>query len=246
MQPNNLPQYPVQGPQPQMNPSMGTVPVELPKEHKPMGLIVGLIMSILLLLAALGFGFWAFAQMQDYKNNSDQKSAAAVQTANAEQKKQLDAQFAEQEKSPLKSYTSPATSGSVKIVYPKTWSAYIAETPENSSPVDGYFYPDFVPSLTGKNNYYLRVQISDVAYKTTVDTFAGNAKQGKVTITAYKPEQVKDATVGVRIDGQIDPQKKGSMVILPLRDKTLKIWTENEAAANDFNSIVLKNLTYSP
>ena len=246
MQPNNLPQYPNQVPQqPQPNP-YGTVPVQMPKDQKPVGLYVAIAVVSLLLLAALIFGVWAFMSRQDYKSNSDEKAQAAVLVANEQQKKDLEAQFAEQEKSPLKSYTSPASSGSVKIVYPKTWSAYVAESATGSNPVDGYFYVNFVPAVNGKNNYYLRLQVVDTAYKSVADSYNSAAKQGTVKISAYVPEQVKNATPGIRVDGQLDAQKKGSMVILPLRDKTLKVWTENEASAADFNNIVLKNLTYSP
>lgn len=245
MQPNNQPMFqgPVMPPQPGV--PMGQVPVQLPKDKPPFGLIIGLVITVLLLIGAVIFGFWAFASMQDYKNNSDKKAAAAVVVANEEQKKQLDAQYAEQEKSPLKSYTSPSQFGSVKLVYPKTWSAYVVEQTSGSNPVDAYFYPDFVPNTGGKNNYYMRMQISSAPYKAEVDKFKSLAQQGKVTVTPFKPEQVKDATVGVRIDGQLESDKKGSLVILPVRDKVLKIWTESDAAANDYN-VVLKNLTYSP
>lgn len=246
MQPNNLPQYPGQVPVNQaQKPNFGTVPVEMPKEQKPIGLYVGIAVAVLVILALLIFGLWAFMSRQDYKTNSDAKAASAVASANAQQKKDLEAQFAEQEKSPLKSYTSPSSSGSVKIVYPKTWSAYISES-ATGTPVDGYFNLNFVPSINGKNNYYLRLQVLDTAYKSAVEAYNSPAKQGIVKISAFAPEQVKNATPGVRVDGQLDAQKKGSMVILPLRDKTLKIWTENEASAADFNNIVLKNLTYSP
>lgn len=243
---NNQPMY-QQGPN-SVTPNgvaMGTVPVQMPKDKPPTGLYISLGIAVFLLVVTLVFGIWAFMQMQDYKTNSDKKSAVAVTVANTEQKKQLDAQYAEQEKSPLKTYTSPSQYGSVKIVYPKTWSAYIVELASGSNPVDAYFYPDFVPNVAAKNNYSLRMQITSASYKTEVDQLNSNVKQGKITVIAYKPEQVKDATVGVRVDGQIANDKKGAMVILPVRDKVLKIWTENDSAMADFNN-VLKNLTYSP
>ena len=246
MQPNNMQPYGGQVPVQTPPPNMG-VPVQLPKDQKPVGLIVGFVVTLLLFVAALVFGFWAFGQMQDYKNNADKKSAVAVAAANAEQKKTLDAEYAEKEKSPFTSYTSPSQFGSVKLVYPKTWSAYVSEGNATSNPVDGFFNPAFVPDVAGdKNSYILRVQVSSTPYQATVNSYADKVKQGKITVTAFKPEQVKDATPGVRLDGQINNTKSGAMVILPLRDKTLKIWTENPNALNDFNNTVLKNLTYSP
>ena len=234
-------QPPVQTPPPTMG-----VPVQLPKDPKPVGLIVAFVIVLLLFVGSLVFALWAFGQMQDYKNNSDKKAVAAVAVANEAQKKALEAEFSEKEKSPFTSYTSPSQYGSVKLVYPKTWSAYVAEGTNSANPIDGYFNPNFVPSTTGKNSYILRAQIVSQPYQSVVATYNDRAKQGKITVTAYKPEQVASTTPGVRLDGQIDTDKTGAMVILPLRDKTLKIWTENQAAVADFNNTVLKNLSYSP
>jgi hypothetical protein len=246
MQPNTMQPYGGQQPVQTPPPNMG-VPVQLPKDPKPVGLIVAFVVTLLLFVATLVFAIWAFGQMQDYKNNSDKKSAAAVTAANAEQKKTLDAEYAEKEKSPYTSYTSPSQFGSVKLVYPKTWSGYVSEGVSSGNPVDGFFNPAFVPDISGdKNSYILRIQVTNQPYQTVLNTYNDEAKQGKVTVTAFKPEQVKDATAGVRLDGQINNAKSGAMVILPLRDKTLKIWTENPSALNDFNNTVLKNLTYSP
>ena len=105
-------------------------------------------------------------------------------------------------------------------------------------------YPDFVPGVNSdkKSNYALRLQISSGSYKNELDQYKARIDQGKLRAVAYKPESLKDATVGVRLDGQITYDKKGSMVILPLRDKILKIWTENEA--NEFEKRIedLENL----
>jgi hypothetical protein len=48
------------------------------------------------------------------------------------------------------------------------------------------------------------------------------------------------------LSGQIAQQQKGTMVILPLRDKTLEVWTESDAYLSDFKNYVLPNLTFSP
>jgi hypothetical protein len=208
--------------------------------------IIGVL--ILLLVGLIIFAMVTFGQMQDYKNNSDQKSAKAVKEAKAEQEKILKAAFAEAEKEPLKSYTSPSAFGSVKILYPKTWSAYILENSSDGTPVDGYFYPDFVPNTSSdkKNNFALRIVINNNRYQAELQKHQSNLKLGKTTSTTFKPQNVADAPIGVRLDGIINSGKKGSMVILPLRDKVLKVWTENQANQNDFNNFVLKNLTYSP
>src|SRR3990167_10130003 len=101
-------------------------------------LVLSDILLILALVAALGFGWWAFSQRQDYKNNFDKKVAEEVAKAQAAQKTQLEQEFAEKEKSPSKSFKGSETYGSVAFDYPKTWSAYVDQSGGNQ-PINGYF-----------------------------------------------------------------------------------------------------------
>ncbi|HPR10175.1 MAG TPA: hypothetical protein PLJ04_01205 [Candidatus Saccharibacteria bacterium] len=232
-------------------PAPGQVPnpmsPQLPPDPKtPVWLIVAMIIATLLAIVFLVLTVLFYMQMSDYKNNSDQKSAAAVEQAKATQAEELKLQFAEQEKEPLKSYTAPGSAASTKIVYPKTWSLYAVEG-QNGNSVDAFFNPNIVPDTTNKGNVYaLRMQVLDKPYATVVKEYDAPAKKGEVRISPYKPEQVSAAEQGVRIDGVVRDKVSGTMVILPVRDKTIKIWTETENYVNDFNNFVLKNLEYSP
>lgn len=233
--------------------SYGPAPVATPitqpftdnsKHHAPKGIIATVIL-VVLLIGTLIFGIWAFMGMQDYKNNSDEKSAAAVVVAEADQEKKLQAEFAEQEKLPVKTYQGSADFGSVKIVYPKTWSAYIDENTQGTTPIDAYFNTNFVPGLNQSKPYSLRMQVVSQAYTKTIKDYDNDVKKGALKATPFIADQVK-GTTGLRLDGQITNKYRGSIVLIPLRDKTLKIWTETEAGIPDFNNIVLKNLTFVP
>lgn len=254
MDPKNMPVYngAPMPPNPNMfaPPAPGQAPntmVQPPSPHKTsLGLIIAVVVLGLATIAFIALTILFYSQMSDYKNNSDQKSAAAVETAKKEQEQQLKAQFAEQEKEPLKSYTSPSSAASTKIVYPKTWSLYALEGKDGTS-VNAYFNPNSVADVSSKTNVYaLHFQVLDKAYASAVDEYASAAKNGEVRITPYKPELVPKAEQGVRIDGIVRDNVNGAMVILPVRDKTIKIWTETDAYLNDFNNFVLKNLEYSP
>lgn len=128
------------------------------------------------------------------------------------------------------------------------WSGYIIEQSGNSGTVvNGYLYPNFVPNIgDNKTNFSLRFQINDTNYNNELNKYTQLVKKGTLKSTPFAPEQVKGAIVGVRLDGQLEQNKRGAMVILPLRDKVLKIWTENQSAINDFTNIILKNLNYTP
>lgn len=216
----------------------------LPKQGGLKLLPITIILGVLFVFTLI-FGFWAFAQMQDYKNNSDQKSAAAVKVAESAQEAKLNVEFAEKEKSPYKTYQSSADFGSVKIVYPKLWGAYVDETALSGTPVNGYFHPNFVPNTTGQTPIALKVQVLSTPYATSLKEYEGYLSAGQVKAGPIVVDGVKNVT-GMRFDGKITGLYSGSVVLFPLRDKTLKIWTEIPANIPDLNNIVLKNLTFVP
>ena len=235
---------------PQLAPAsmLPPTPNGLPANKPPVGLIVGLVVMTLLFIVSVVLALVFYMQASDYKNNSDQKSAFAVEQAKEQQKKELETVFAEKEKEPLVSYTSPADLGSVFITYPKTWSAYIDENASSGTPLNAYFHPNFVPTEKGSSenetNFALRAQVLQQSYKQVNDSFAQQIKKGEATATALTG--LPGGTTGVRIDGKIDSKKTGSVIIIPVRDKVLKIWTEGDGYKNDFNNFVVKNLKFNP
>lgn len=210
-------------------------------------LLIPVILLALLFVGAASFAVWAYGSQQDYKNNSDEKAAAAVE-ANKKVIQSADAtKYAEAAKQPLKLYVGPDAFGSLKLNYPKTWSAYvIAVDASGGTPLDAYFNPDYVPGVGNQSSSFaLRVKILTQSYSSIVSQYTSTVKQGKATATPYKLPKLP-SVIGTRIEGQLAQNKQGSMVILPLRDKTLEIWTESDTYKNDFNNNILANTTFSP
>jgi hypothetical protein len=218
------------------------------------GLALSLGFAVILLIAAIAFGGWAFSSRQDYKDNSDAKAAAAVTVAKQAEAKAKDIQFAEDVKQPLRTYTGPESYGSIVLKYPKSWSGYVADTGSTSTnPVDGYFYPNIVPSITNPaSSFALRVQVINQSYADVLKTLASQqtssqSSQGQtpLVITPYALPKVPK-TVGIKASGSLTSTKVGTMVVLPLRTTTLEVWTEGTQYTNDFNNNILPNLTFSP
>ncbi len=231
-----------QHPQPQQ---YGGMPVGQPKKSFN-GLIIPLVLAVILFLAAAGFGVWAFAGMQDYKNNSDKKISSAVTIAQQETTTAKDKEFTEKYKNPLNEYKGPASFGTLNIKYPRTWSAFVTEaTATGGTPVDGYFHPGFVPGLLSGTDYALRVRVVSKQYADELKQFESKIKTGKVKASPFKPAKV-EGVVGTRIDGEINTGQQDSMVLFPLRDKTIEISTESAQFRGDFDSIILANLTFVP
>jgi hypothetical protein len=206
-------------------------------------LLIPLILAGVLFVAAASFGIWAFMSREDYKNNVDQKISVAVGVAEQQTASEKDNEFAEKEKLPLQEYAGPAAYGSVVVKYPKTWSAYVSEK-TGGTPIDGYFNPSVVPGTEGNPNYALRMQVLNTSYTQEIKKYDSQVKAGKLKASPYIPAKVQTVT-GMRFDGEVVNGKTGSMVIVPMRDKTLKLWTESNNYLGDFNNIILPNYTFS-
>lgn len=204
-------------------------------------LLIPLILAILFFFGALGFGLWAYSSRADYKNNADAKIAAAVEIAKEKTATEKDNEFIEREKQPLKEYQGPASHGTLSLKYPKTWSAYVDET----RTVDGYFHPNFVPGINGDASYALRVQVVDKSYADELRSFDGDVKQGVTQAVPYKPVNVENI-IGTQFTGEIGDNKTGVMILMPLRDKTVKIWTEADQFKADFFDNVMANFKFVP
>lgn len=197
-------------------------------------LLLPLIIVSLLLLGALGFGYWAYAGLQDYKNNVDIKITEAVEAAEKIIAAEKESEYAEKEKSPFVTYQGPSTYGSLVITYPKTWSVYIDEG--SSAPLSGIMHPRFVPA-NDETSYALRFEVVNKAYDTELKAFDSKVKNGQIRVSAYRAPKV-DSMLGSRLEGELTNKKQGVLILLPLRDKTLKLWTEGQDYRSDFDTLL--------
>jgi hypothetical protein len=213
------------------------------KESGSVSVVLAAVFGVLLLFSLI-FAGWAFAGRQDYKNNVDSKINDAVVVAVQEAETAKDAEFIEKEKLPTRTYKGSATYGSLTFDYPKTWSVY-AEEATSGVVLDLFAFPLVVPGVTPTTSYALRVEITSTTYDTELKRYERDIQTGAVTSTAYRAEKVP-GVLGVRLDGAIEREVQGSMVMFPLRDRTIKIYTEIPEFANDFNSIILPSVNFVP
>lgn len=204
-------------------------------------LIIPLVMSVVLVIGLTVFGIWAYMQYVDNRDNVAEKVAEAVADAKVAQQEELEIAFAEREKLPTRTYISPGAIGSVRITYPKTWSVYADEREKGAQPLNAYFHPKYIPA-NDDTAYAARLTVENSAYDREVDEFKSKIEKGTVKA---KPIKVSDIP-GVRLDGNIFREFNGTMVIFPLRDKTIKVWTQADTFQKDFDSIILANLSFEP
>jgi hypothetical protein len=251
MPPNNQPTAPPPNQQYQAPPApQGPPPPDYKSasqqahDHHKLYLLLAIVFGVLFLGAA-GFGVWAFIERNEYKNETEGIVASEVEQAVAENTEQLEAEFTEREKEPLSSYSGPAAFGSVTVEYPKTWSAFVDESGSGSTPLEGYFHPRFVPDPSGDTLIALSVEVVNRTYDRALQPFERAANQGRVEISPIEAENV-DGVLGTRVDGEIERDVQGSVVLFELRDKTLILTTQSTEFLGDFNNIILANLEFNP
>lgn len=201
-------------------------------------LVIPLVITCIILVVASVMAVVYYGKYVDQRDNNQPVIETAVKQAEAAQKKELEADFAEREKLPTGSYTSPSELGSVKLTYPKTWSSYVDL--KNEGEIQYYGHPSYVPAQNV--NYALRMSVTNKSFAQEMKTFEALVKKGDLKATSVQVSGVK----GSRLDGLFKKDQKGSMVVFPLRDKVLKVWTENVEFQGDFDKIVLKSLTFVP
>lgn len=201
----------------------------------------------LLFIGAVVFGVMAYLGEQDYKNNTNEKIDTAVDVAKKQIATTKDNEFAEASKSPVKNYQASATYGSISFDYPKTYSGYVVESNvDTGKPVDGYFQPNIVTSINDDSvAFALRINVLSESYDSLLRGFSQNIKFGTVTAAPFRAARVPQA-LGTRLDGAIFQKKQGTMILLPLRDKTIEIWTESNQYANDFAKYVIPSINFVP
>ena len=200
--------------------------------------VVLLVVATLLLVLVSIFAVIQTGNVSKYKNNANQLIASAVVQAKSAQQTLDNASYQKQIQSPFASYLGPASYGSISFSYPKNWSSYI----NNTSGIDGYFYPGSLPSVddASASNYSLRINVVNASYSDTLNTYSSS----DASVVPYSLPKVQ-GNIGVQINGKLNNGKTGTLIILPLRTQTLQIWTEGGGFNNEFNQI-LSSLTFIP
>lgn len=205
-------------------------------------LLIGLgVVAGILLLLTIFFGARAFINSEDLAeaNQQGQIEGAAAQKS-ADEKA-----FTAEKNSDFRTYVAPDYAGSFRVNVPKSWS--IAVSPNDSgNTLSALSNPDFVENKLDK--YALRFALvnKDIdEVKKPLDNLTKEKDPNKRKLN------VEDITVsgikGFRYTGQISSKiPNGTLVLVPLRDKTFSIQTDdNDLYLAVFNSIVA-NLGLNP
>ncbi|MBI4101018.1 hypothetical protein HY441_00915 [Candidatus Microgenomates bacterium] len=199
--------------------------------------IVIMVFLVIGMLALGGLAIYYIAQFNREKTTVDEQAAEAAAAARAEQKQADEADFAERAKQPYRSYTAPPIIGSLTINFPKTWNVYAEEGEGTGAELNVFMNPEAVRGeKTYDGAYALRVSLERTLYTEAVKKLQKAIEKGELTAAAVSVSGIS----GTRYSGKVAEEHTGILVMLPVRDKTLSIWTESNDYVADFNTIIAR------
>ena len=205
-------------------------------------LLVAAVSMTVITLALSGLSIYFISQYNRAKTTVDQQRSEAAAQAREEQKRADEAEFAQRQKEPYRSYSVPSVLGALSISYPRNWNLFAEERAGSGVQLNLFWNPELVQSEdTYSGTYALRAILERVVYTEAIAKRASAVEKGELTA---EPVTVSGIN-GTRYRGRVAENHTGILVILPVRDKSLSIWTESLDYANDFGAIV-DRLSVSP
>ena len=143
--------------------------------------------------------------------------------------------FLKKQKNPRIEFVGPAEYGRVSFMYPKTWSVYIANDGSDRGDYKAYLHPVSVPSTTNKNSRFaLRLEIINKNMDTVLNDYQSRLKKGELTSSSTEFNGIS----ATRIDGTFEKELRGSVVLMKVRDKTIRFSTDADTFKPDFQTIL--------
>lgn len=199
-----------------------------------------LIETILLVIVSLVAVIFIWLYVQKYiewdaiSMDMNGRIDAAVAVAVEERTTELEADFAEREKFPYKNFMGPADYGSFSFQYPQTWSVYVARDAANGGDFEAYMNPVEVNPVSATSINALRILIRDTPFESVVRNYESSIKSGKMTL---RTETVGGVLANI-YTGELSTDRRGAVMILKLRDKTVQLQTDAEDFLDDFYRIL--------
>ncbi len=200
-------------------------------------LIKTIVIVVLSLVSVtfIGLFIWMFVSYNDARTDVDGQISAAVNAAVDEQVMKDEAEFAEREKDPYRTFAGPVDYGELSFEYPKTWSLYVASDASNGGDFKALFNPIEVNASSAINA--LRLTIRDAAYDTVSAEYQKemNKKDSGLTVESI----TFNGIAGDKYTGKIPgTELSGYIVIFKIRDKTAILQTDSVLFEGDFFTLL--------
>ena len=199
------------------------------------GWMIGTIGCLVLFLIAGSLAIWMFMSYTQEKNNTDSAVEVAVAKAKSEQSEIDQKKFSEEAKNPRVEFVGLAEYGRVSFMYPKTWSVYIDKDGSDRGDYAAYLHPAIVPPAGSKaSRFAMRLEVLNKDFDTVLNTYQSKIKKGELTSSSKEFNGI----TATRIDGLFEKDLRGSVVLMKVRDKTVRFSTDADTFKPDFQAIL--------
>lgn len=199
------------------------------------GWLIAAIGGLTLAAIATALAVWAYMAFNEQKTDVDGKVKVAVAEAKKEQSEADYKKFQEDYKNPRLEFVGPAEYGRVSFMYPRTWSVYVGQDGSDRKDYKAYLHPVSVPSITNQaSRFAFRVEILNQDFDKVLEGYQQQLKKGE--LTSSTPEFNGNAST--RLDGAFTKELRGSVVLMRVRDKTIRFSTDADTFKPDFQAIL--------
>lgn len=203
------------------------------EKKKARGAVIETILLILVSIVAVVFivlYIQKYIEWDAVSTDVDGQITRAIAVAREETATEMEEEFAEREKYEYKKFAGPIDYGSFSFEYPKTWSVYVSKDAANGGDFEAYFNPGEVQPVSTSSINALRLRIRDTSFDSVAKSYESSIKNGKL--------ELKTQTVGGVLanvyKGEISNNRRGAIMLLKLRDKTVMLQTDAEIFIDDF------------
>lgn len=198
------------------------------EKKSPIGKIVIVILAVLLAITLILLLLF-FQKASTKQDEIDGIVATAVAEKEKEVQTSCEVQKKEIQENPWEEFEARNVFGAFKFEIPRSWARYERFDLDANVPLALYFNPSLVryDSLTNSNHAALYVEITKTMYSKEIDNLRNKMKG----VVAAEGEELDASISG--FDGKVfyykdkDLGKKIAVVVLPYRDRTLLIRTDD-------------------
>lgn len=238
------PAQPFSSGQPELNPALNQL-MSQPTSQPPVSeknfssLIKTIAIIVLSLIAAtfIGLFIWMLVQYNDASTDLEGKINAAVAEAKDTQATELEKEFLNREKYPLREFSGPEDYGHLSFKHPKTWSVFVNKDATKGGDFEAYLNPGEVSPIADTTVNALRVKIIDKSfdavaaeYQKEINRKGSTLKVESTTINNVSANRYTGTLPGSELNGIV--------VIFKIRDKTAVIQTDTILFQEDFDALI--------
>lgn len=199
-------------------------------------MLIAVIIASLLAATFLGLFVWMYVMWDEAKTDVDGQVEKAVAIAVNEKQTELEAEFEEKEKYPLKTFAGPSDYGSLTFEFPKTWSVYVPDNANYGGNYHAFLNPDLVSVVSSGTINALRVSILNELTDNVMADYQEAVEDGEMTVSVYKVNGSNASLYSGLLPNTDD--LRGYVAIFKIRDKTVLMQTDAEIFKDDFLKIL--------